>query len=114
MLGVLLVVILASVTVVYVYQQQNPPPNCTSPLGNSKILRTTLPAPTVIGGITEFSLPGPLRNPNAPVVAPDGSVWFGEQAVAGIAHFYPGNMDLGGIRLAVRLRYSAKHRRGLR
>jgi virginiamycin B lyase len=48
----------------------------------------------VFGGVTEFALPTPLRAPNAPTVAPDGSVWFAETSVAGLAHFYPGNRTL--------------------
>lgn len=40
------------------------------------------------GAITAFSLPAPGRWPNAIAVAPDGSVWFGEEAVPALAHFY--------------------------
>ena len=85
---------MASVGGFYVYQQLNPAPSCADPLGGAKILRTQLAPPTTIGGVTEFALPSPLREPNAPTVAPDGSVWFGEQSVAGLAHFYPGNRTL--------------------
>jgi len=103
-LGVLLLIIFGSVATIYAYQRLNPSPSglppsssapsCAAPLGKATVLRTQLHAPTVIGGITEFALPSPLRDPNAPVVAQDGSVWFGEQAVAGVAHFYPNNRTL--------------------
>jgi len=58
------------------------------------VLRTQLAPPATIGGVTEFALPSPLRAPNGVTVAPDGSVWFGEQSVAGVGHFYPGNRTL--------------------
>ncbi len=58
------------------------------------MLRTQLAPPATFGGVTEFALPAPLREPNAPTVAPDGSVWFAEQSVAGLAHFYPDNRTL--------------------
>ena len=79
---------------IYVYQQLNPAPSCADPLGSAKVLRTQLAPPTTIGGVTEFALPSPLREPSAPTVAPDGSVWFGEQSAAALAHFYPGNRTL--------------------
>ena len=94
MLAILLLIIVASVAGTYAYQQLNPGPSCSAPLGSSKILRTQLPAPTTFGGVTEYELPSPLREPSAPTVAPDGSVWFAEQSVAGVAHFYPSNRTL--------------------
>ena len=39
--------------------------------------------------VTLYSLPQPTRSPNAITVAPDGSVWFGENALPGVAHLYP-------------------------
>jgi streptogramin lyase len=94
LLGVVLLILVASVGGVYAYQRLNPAPGCADPLGGAKVVRTQLAPPTTIGGITEFALPTPLRDPNAPTVAPDGSIWFGEQSVAGLAHFYPGNRTL--------------------
>lgn len=41
------------------------------------------------GSVTAFTLPSPLRSPNSIVAAPDGSVWFGEVAVPGLAHLFP-------------------------
>ncbi len=46
------------------------------------------------GAITAFSIPGAVRWPNAIAAAPDGSVWFGEEAVPGLAHLYPSNGTL--------------------
>jgi streptogramin lyase len=94
LVAVVLLLLVASVGGFYAYRQLNPPPSCTAPLGSAKILRTQLASPTTIGGVTEFALPSPLRDPNSPTVAPDGSIWFGEQSVAGLAHFYPGNRTL--------------------
>lgn len=92
--AIILLIIVASVGGFYVYQQLNRPPSCANPLGDAKVLRTQLAPPATIGGVTEFALPSPLRAPNGVAVAPDGSVWFGEQSVAGVAHFYPGNRTL--------------------
>jgi virginiamycin B lyase len=92
--AIILLIIVAAAGGFYAYQQLSPAPTCANPLGVSKILRTQLAAPTTIGGVTEFALPSPLRAPNGVTVAPDGSVWFGEQAVAGVGHFYPQNRTL--------------------
>jgi len=94
LLAITLLIIVASVGGIYAYQQLNPAPSCSAPLGSAKILRTQLAAPTIFGGVTEYALPSPLREPTAPTVAPDGSVWFAEQSVAGLAHFYPDNRTL--------------------
>ncbi len=40
------------------------------------------------GSVTTFTLPSPLRSPNSITSAPDGSVWFGEVAVPGLAHLF--------------------------
>jgi streptogramin lyase len=92
--AIVLLIIVSTVSGIYIYQLVNPPPTCANPLGGAKILRTQLAPPTTIGGVTEFSLPAPLRDANGVTVAPDGSVWFGEQSVAGLAHFYPENRTL--------------------
>lgn len=39
--------------------------------------------------VTEYSLPSPQRSPNAIAVAPDGSVWFGEESLPALAHLQP-------------------------
>jgi virginiamycin B lyase len=40
------------------------------------------------GAVKKFRIPNG-RSPNAITVAPDGSVWFGEQALPGVGHLYP-------------------------
>ena len=40
------------------------------------------------GGIAEYCLAGPSRWANAVAVAQDGSVWFGESSVPGVAHLF--------------------------
>jgi streptogramin lyase len=45
-------------------------------------------ASRTFGAVTTFPLPAPERWPNAMAVAPDGSVWFGEEAVPALAHLY--------------------------
>jgi virginiamycin B lyase len=92
--AIILLIIVASVGGIYAYQQLNPAPSCADPLGGAKVLRTQLAPATTIGGVTEFALPTPIRDPNAPAIAPDGSVWFGEQSAAALGHFYPGNRTL--------------------
>ncbi len=41
-----------------------------------------------IGAVTEYCLANPSRWANGITVAPDGSVWFGEQSVPGIGHLF--------------------------
>src|ERR1700730_16596617 len=97
---IILLLLVASVGGVFAYQRLSSGlvstvvSACDSPLGNLAVLRTQLAPPTSFGGVTEYALPSPLRDPNAPTVAPDGSVWFAEQSVAGLAHFYPANRTL--------------------
>lgn len=67
--------------------------NPCEPLGGATELRTTLSHSNVTA-IAEWQLPGPSRYPNAVAAAPDGSVWFGEEAVPGVAHLYPANGTL--------------------
>ena len=49
---------------------------------------------TTFGAVTEWALPGSGRIPDAVLASPDGSVWFAEQEVPGVAHLYPGNGTL--------------------
>jgi virginiamycin B lyase len=44
---------------------------------------------TTFDAVTEFTLPSPARGPNAVAVAPDGSIWFGENGLPGIGHLFP-------------------------
>lgn len=63
-------------------------PDIPPPLpGGKNILRSQLHS-TNFSAITEYALPSPARSPNAIAVAPDGSVWFGEAAIPGVAHLY--------------------------
>ncbi len=89
-----MVLLVVSAGGLFVYQPFGGSPTCANPLGGAKVLRTQLAEPTTFGGVSEFALPSPDREVNAPAVAPDGSVWFAEQSVAGVAHFYPGNRTL--------------------
>jgi streptogramin lyase len=49
---------------------------------------------TTFGAVTEYKLPGGDRFPNAIAMASDGSVWFTEMEVPGVAHLFPGNGTL--------------------
>ena len=56
-------------------------------------LRSQL-TPTAFGGVTEYTLPGRDRWPNAITNASDGSIWFAEQELPGVGHFFPDNGTL--------------------
>ncbi|MBI2648679.1 MAG: hypothetical protein HYW93_03385, partial [Thaumarchaeota archaeon] len=62
-------------------------PSCSEPLAGKKILKSQLSSVS-FGAVTKFKLPSPDRNPNGVVVAPDGSVWFGEQTLPGVGHIF--------------------------
>jgi streptogramin lyase len=62
-------------------------PTVCLPLGGTKVVKNLVQNVT-FGAVTEFALPTPSRWPNALTVAPDGSVWFGEQSVPGVGHLY--------------------------
>ncbi len=96
---VILAIILAS-SVAYLVTQR--PPSSSS--SNSSATDTSTPCTSLLGGaktlksglkelnfeaVTKFQLPSPGRDPNAITVAPDGSVWFGEQGIPGVGHLYP-------------------------
>jgi len=57
------------------------------PLGGAKMLKSKVTS-TEFDALTEYSLPSPSRWSNAIAVAQDGSVWFGEQSVPGVAHLF--------------------------
>ena len=99
--ALIILLVVTSASGLYIYQVLKPAgepssgrASCADPLGGAKVLTTQLPPPTTIGGVTEFALPTPIRAPSTPVVAPDGSVWFAEESVPGLAHFFPGNRTL--------------------
>jgi len=43
---------------------------------------------TAFGAVTKFALPLPERDPNGIISESDGSVWFGEEALPGVAHLF--------------------------
>jgi streptogramin lyase len=93
--ALIILIVVSSASGFYIYQVLKPTPSsCAVPLGGAKVLTTQLAPPTTVGGLTEFALPTPIRSPSAPAVAPDGSVWFAEESVPALAHFYPGNRTL--------------------
>jgi streptogramin lyase len=51
-------------------------------------------ASSTFGAVTEYGMPGKSRFPNAITVASDGSVWFAEQNIPGVAHLFPSNGTL--------------------
>ena len=53
---------------------------------------------TTFDAVTEFGLPTSNTSPNAITVAPDGSVWFGENGLPGVGHLFP-NGTLSEYRL---------------
>ncbi len=67
-------------------------PGCLQPASGRKEFDHL--ARSEVTAITEWELPSPGRYANAIAVAPDGSVWFGEQSLPGVAHFFPNNGTL--------------------
>jgi virginiamycin B lyase len=61
--------------------------SCGQELGIARISKAQLPT-VHFGAVTKYLLPKPDRFPNAVEVAPDGSVWFGEQNSPGMGHLY--------------------------
>ena len=53
----------------------------------SMVQKTNLAPPVHFGAVTKYLLPQD-RSPNAIAAAPDGSVWFAELGVPGVAHLY--------------------------
>ena len=78
--------VLLSVAGVFALFRSAPSSGCPSFL-SGPVVKSEL-ASTTFGAVTTFSLPTPERWPNAIAVAPDGSVWFGEEAVPALAHLY--------------------------
>lgn len=57
------------------------------------VLRTQTTS-TSFGPVTEYQIPGLDRYPGPVTTAPDGSIWFAEWEVPGVAHLYPNNGTL--------------------
>lgn len=90
---ILIVFLVIAASLVYVFLYENQSNSCSSPSGTSGVLNCKLQS-TGFGAVAKYALPSPDRDPNAIVVAPDGSVWFGEQALPGVGHLYPNNGTL--------------------
>ncbi|MDG6971133.1 MAG: hypothetical protein JRN54_08525 [Nitrososphaerota archaeon] len=88
---IILLVVGASLVIVFFYQDLSS--FCSPSQGTGGIVRCHLQS-TEFGAVTKYALPSPDRDPNAIVVAPDGSVWFGEQGLPGVGHLFPGNGTL--------------------
>jgi len=91
LLAISLLVLLSAAGVSGIFRPA-PASSCPSFLG-SPVVKSEL-AWRSFGAVTTFALPTPERWPNAIVVAPDGSVWFGEEAVPALAHLFVANGTL--------------------
>lgn len=80
------ILVLLSVAGIFAVFRSAPPSGCPSFL-SGPVVKSQL-ASRSFGAVTTLSLPAPLRWPNAIAVATDGSVWFGEEAVPALAHYY--------------------------
>jgi streptogramin lyase len=61
------------------------PAPCSQPTG---VTRVQLSLTKQSAEVSTFALPKPLKSPNSIFAAPDGSVWFGEVALRGVAHLF--------------------------
>jgi streptogramin lyase len=86
---VLTVIIVASFSFYETYYGRGNTQPCQAIPGGSVIRSQT--TKVQFGGVTEYKIQGVDRWPNAVTTAPDGSVWFAEQEVPGVAHFFPSN-----------------------
>ena len=86
--AVLVIVAVASFEVYGAYYA-GPTVPCRIAKGGS-ILRSQT-TQTTFGAVTEYRLPAPDRWPNAIANASDGSIWFADQELPGVAHLFPGN-----------------------
>ena len=85
---VVALVVVASVAVYEVYFA-NSTPSCVILQGVT--MQRSQTTKVSFGAVTEYDLPPPDRWPDAVTAAPDGSVWFAEQEVPGVAHLFPSN-----------------------
>jgi streptogramin lyase len=88
---VVVVVAVASVGVYEVYFTNSAP---TCQILSGPAMHKSQTTKTTFGAVTEYTLPAPDRWADAVTMAPDGSVWFAEQEVPGVAHLYPTNGTL--------------------
>ena len=87
------VVVVLAVSSAAAYELYYAAPVSCQPVRPGEALKSQLPE-TRFGGVTEYALPPPVRLPDAITNASDGSVWFAEQEVPGVAHFFPANGTL--------------------
>jgi streptogramin lyase len=92
-IAALVALAMVAVAGVYYYQSDYTPQNQCAPVRPGSMLKSQVTSDT-FGGITEYRLPSQGRWPNAITTAPDGSVWFAEQEVPGVAHLFPSNGTL--------------------
>ena len=92
--GAVLAIALVAASGFAVYRTYIAPPGppCV-PVTPGSPLRSQL-TNTTFGAVTEWPLPSRGRWPDAITTAPDGSIWFAEEGVPGMAHLYPGNGTL--------------------
>jgi len=92
----LAVLVLASILIAsfaaYEIYYANPGPSCQAIQGGTSVRSQT--SKVQFGAVTEYKLPGLDRWPNAVTTSPDGSVWFTEEEVPGVAHLFPNNGTL--------------------
>ena len=81
------VVLVLSASLLYLSFPLLAVPSCGQKLGQANVSEFNLPS-VHFGGVTKFRLPGD-KFPNGIAALSDGSVWFGEQNVPGLAHLYP-------------------------
>ena len=86
--AILAIVAVASFSVYELYYTGGSSPCGAIPGGSEARVQTT---ETQFGAVTEYQLPGADRYPNAIVNASDGSVWFAEDELPGVAHLFPNN-----------------------
>jgi len=84
--------VLLSVASVFAIFRYAPASDCPSFLAGT-VVKSELVSSS-FGAVTTFALPAPERWPNAIAAAPDGSVWFGEEAVPALAHLFVTNGSL--------------------
>jgi len=86
-LSILVIVLIALGGVLLQLLVSEQPQPCSGSAASSTLERSQLNY-VQFGAVRKYKLPS-SRAPNAITLAPDGSVWFGEQALPGVAHLYP-------------------------
>jgi len=91
--AVLVLVAVASFAVYEVFYAGNVLSSGSSPCGaipGGSVARIQA-SESRFGAVTEYKLPGADRYPHGVTNASDGSVWFAEDEIPGVAHLYPNN-----------------------